>query len=114
VVDWENRHPHVTAVVVVHQRLYSDDWREEILAKYRVPDRSVAAALKATLKAFREIEEAIERGEEPSGAYRWVSVYEVNGDEAVPLPEDWFSGPGDERYGHTEGGYGRLWPAERH
>jgi hypothetical protein len=31
VVAWENRHPHVTAVVVVHERLHSDDWREEIL-----------------------------------------------------------------------------------
>jgi hypothetical protein len=110
VVAWENRQPHVTAVVVAHERLYSDDWREEILARYRVPDRSIKAALDATLEAHREIEAAIERGEEPPGAYRWVSVYEVNGDEAVPLPGDWFNGPRDERYGHTGGGYGRLWP----
>ena len=40
VVGWRNRHPHVTAVVVVHERLHSADWREEILARYRAPDRS--------------------------------------------------------------------------
>ncbi len=38
------------------------------------------------------------------------SAYEVNGEEAVPLPQGWFDGPRDERYGFTEGGYGRLWP----
>jgi hypothetical protein len=35
-------------------------------------------------------------------------VYEVNGDEAVPLPMDWFDGPRDERHGYTKGGYGPL------
>jgi hypothetical protein len=39
-----------------------------------------------------------------------VSVFEVNGDEAVALPEDWFNGPRDERYGFSDGGYGRLRP----
>ncbi len=34
----------------------------------------------------------------------------VNGDEAVPLPPDWFHGLRDERYGFTEGAYGRLSP----
>jgi hypothetical protein len=37
-----------------------------------------------------------------------VSVYDVNGDEAVPLPEGWFKGPRDERYGFSVGGYGHL------
>lgn len=110
IVGWENRHPHITAVVVVHERLYSADWREEILARYRAPDRSMDAALDSYLEAQREIDEAIARGEEPQGSYRWVSVYEVNGDNAVPLPAEWFDGPRDERYGYTEGGYGRLSP----
>jgi hypothetical protein len=92
----------------VHERLYSADWREEILARYRAPDRSMDAAIEATFEAFREIDAAIERNEEPGGSYRWLSVYEVNGDDAVPLPADWFDGPRDERYGHTDGGYGLL------
>jgi hypothetical protein len=102
---FENRHPHIAAVVVVHERLYSTDWREEILARYRVPNRSMDAAIEAYLEAQREIDAASERGEEPEGSYRWVSVYDVNGDEAVPLPEGWFNGPRDERYGFGEGGY---------
>jgi hypothetical protein len=68
------------------------------------------AAIEETFKALRQVEAAQERGEEPQGSYRWVSVYEVNGEEAVPLPEGWFAGPRDERYGYSEGGYGRLWP----
>ena len=109
VVGWRNRHPHITAVVVVHERLYSADWREEILARYRAPDRSMDAAIESTFEALREVEAAQQRGEEPQGSYRWVSIYEVNGEEAVPLPPGWFDGPRDERYGFTEGGYGRLW-----
>jgi len=111
VVGWENRHPHIAAVVVVHERLYSADWREEILARYRAPERSIDAAIEDTFKAIREVEAAKERGEEPQGVYQWVSLYEVNGEEAVPLPEGWLDGPRDERYGFApEGGYGRLWP----
>ena len=30
--------------------------------------------------------------------------------QAVPLPEGWFKGPRDERYGFGEGGYGHLRP----
>jgi hypothetical protein len=110
IVGWENKHPHITAVVVVHERLRSADWREEILARYRAPDRSMDAAIDTYLEAQREIDAAIAAGEEPEGAYRWVSVYEVNGEYAVPLPAGWFDGPRDERYGFSEGGYGRLSP----
>ena len=39
-----------------------------------------------------------------------MTVYEVNGEQSVPLPPDWFAGPRDVRYGFTEGGYGRLSP----
>lgn len=108
VVGRRNRHPHVTAVVVVQERLHSADWREEILARYRAPDRSMDAAIESTFEALREVEAGQQRGEEPEGSYRWVSVYEVNGEEAVPLSQGWFDGPRDERYGFAEGGYGRL------
>jgi hypothetical protein len=110
VVGWENRHPHVTAVVVVHERLNSMEWREELMHRHPAADSSFDAASAAALEAVREIDAAIERGEEPDGAYRWVTMYEVNGDQAVPLPPDWFDGPRDERYGYTGGGYGRLSP----
>ena len=53
-----NRHPHITAVVVVHERLQSDDWREEILARYQAPDRSMDAAIEDTFTALREVEAA--------------------------------------------------------
>lgn len=80
------------------------------LARYRAPDRSMDAAIEDTFKALREVEAAQERGDEPQGCYLWVSVYEVNGEEAVPLPEGCSAGPRDERFGYSEGGYGRLWP----
>jgi hypothetical protein len=96
------------AVVVVHERLHSADWREEILDRYHGPDRSIDAAIESTFEALREVEAGQQRGEEPEGSYRWVSVYEVNSEEAVPLAQGWFNGPRDERYGVAEGGYGRL------
>lgn len=105
---WENRHPHVTAVLVVHERLHAMDWRDRVMRRHRASDSSFEAASDAAVKALDALGAAVARGEEPKGAYRWVTVYEVNGDEAVPLPVDWFRGPRDERYGQTEGGYGRL------
>lgn len=108
VVSWENRHPHVSAVVVVHERLHAMDWREEVMHRYPAADASLGAAWEAALQAMEEINAAIERGEEPEGSYQWVTLYEVNGDQAAALPADWFDGPRDERYGFTEGGYGRL------
>ena len=68
----------------------------------------MGAAIESTFEALREVEAGQQRGEEPEGSYRWVRVYEVNGEEAVPLSQGWFSGPRDERYGFAEGGYGRL------
>lgn len=109
VASWENRHPHVTAVVVVHERLHSMDWREDVMRRHPAADNSFEAAIDAALNAFKAIDAAVARSEEPEGAYQWVTVYEVNGHDAVPLPADWFDGPRDERYGYTEGGYGRLW-----
>ena len=109
-VGWQNRHPHVTAVLVVHERLFSADWREEILAGYRSSDRSIEAAVEDTFKALQDVAAAQARGEEPQGSYRWVSVYETGSESAVALPASWFDGPRDERYGPTEAGYGRLRP----
>jgi hypothetical protein len=74
------------------------------------PDRSMDAAIEDTFRALREVEATQERGEEPQGSERSANVYEVNGEEAVPLPEGWFEGLRDERYGYSEGGYRRLWP----
>lgn len=58
------------------------------------------AAIDDTFNALREVEAAQERGEGPQRSYRWTSVYEANGEEAVPLPAGWFAGPRDERYGY--------------
>jgi hypothetical protein len=107
-VGWENRHPHVSAVLVVHERLYSMDWREEVMHRHPAADNSFEAATEAALKAIKEINAASARGEEPQGAYQWVTVYEVNGDEAERVPANWFDGERDERYGYTDGGYGQL------
>lgn len=108
VMNWVNRHPHVTAVVVVHERLNSTDWREEIMRRYRSANNTFDAAAEAALKGLEEINAAVDRGEGPEGEYQWVTVYEVNGDEAIPLPKNWFDGSRDERYGYTGGGYGRF------
>jgi hypothetical protein len=110
VVGTQMRHPHITAVIVVHERLNSADWREEMMRRHPADDNSFEAATDAALKSARHIDAAVRRGEEPDGAYRWTTVYEVNGAEAVPLPADWFNSPRDERYGYTAGGYGRIWP----
>jgi hypothetical protein len=110
IVGWENRHPHVSAVVVVHERLHSDDWREEIIRRHPAADGSFDAAGEAAFAALKAVEAAASAGEEPEGAYQWVSVYDVNGDKAVPVPPDWFAGRRDERFGYTAGGYGKLTP----
>jgi hypothetical protein len=110
IVDWENRHPHVSAVLVVSERLNSADWSEEVFRRHPAADNRFEAAHDASLKSLQEINAAIARGEEPEGVYQWVTVYEVNGDQAVPRPGDWFDSRRDVRYGYTEAGYGRLSP----
>ncbi len=74
VVGWENRHPHVSAVMVVHERLHSADWREEVMRRYPAADNSIKAATKAALEAITEIDAAVAAGQEPPGAYQWVTV----------------------------------------
>lgn len=108
-VGWENRHPHVSAVAVVHERLNSADWRDEIMRSIPVSDQTLEAAGKAAVLALRKVKERVAAGEEPSGTYRWVDLYEVDGDQAVAVPVGWFDGIRDRRFGfHDGGGYGRL------
>jgi hypothetical protein len=106
-VGWENRHPHVSAVAVVHERLNSADWRDEIMRSIPVADRTLEAAGKAAVIALRTVKERVAAGEEPTGTYRWVDLYDVDGDQAVAVPVRWFDGIRDRRFGfHDGGGYG--------
>jgi hypothetical protein len=113
IVGWENRHPHVSGVVVIHERLHAMDWREEIMASYRVADNTIAEATRAALEALREIDSRLEAGEEPDGAYQWLEVFELECDEAAPIRNDWFNGPRDKRYGFSAvDSYGEKTPPD--
>jgi hypothetical protein len=105
----ENRHPHVSAIVVVHERRHASDWRDQVLSRYRVADASMDAAIDAVLAARKEIAAEVAAGTEPQGAYQWVSVYELETGHGVPLPSNWFDGPLDQRYGfYAPDRYGLL------
>jgi hypothetical protein len=107
VEHWMNRHPHVSAVAVVHERTHAADWRDEIAGRYRAEDNSTTAAVDAMFEAHQDIAAQVAAGQEPLGAYQWVSVYELDGEEAVPA--HWFNGSRDKRFGfHSKGGYGEL------
>ena len=110
--SWENRNPHISAVAVVHERLYSTDWREEVVGRYPPANDSMEAAVDAVFEAHQQVVAGVAAGEEPEGAYQWVNLYELAGEDAVPVPAQWFDGPRDERYGfHPDsGGYGRKGP----
>lgn len=43
------------------------------MRRHPAADRSFDAATDAALAAFKEIDAAIARGEEPQGSYRWVT-----------------------------------------
>ena len=69
-----------------HRRgLYSADWRENA-GRNRTPDRSMDATIEPTFDGVREAEAARRRGEEPQSCYRWVSVYQVNGEGSAGGP----------------------------
>lgn len=109
IVDWTNRHPHVSGVLVAHERRNSDDWRRELVARYPPADNSMEAATDAALQAMQAVSEAIEAGLEPAGAYQWADFYALDGDTATSVPADWFRGARDRRFGFRgEGEYGRL------
>ena len=106
---WENRFPYVSAVAVVHERLNSTDWREETIKRIPVADQSLDAASRAAFRALKEVNAAVDAGEEPAGAYQWLELYECDGEEAVPLPTSWFDGARDHRFGFLNtGAYGML------
>ena len=109
---WENRNPHISAVAVVHERLYSTDWRQEVVGRHPPANTSMEAAVDAVFEAHQQVAAGIAAGEEPEGGYQWVSLYELDGEDAVPVPADWFDGPRDRRYGfHPDAGaYGRKLP----
>ena len=67
-------------------------------------DTSLEAAAEATLRGMKAVEEAVAAGEEPQGAYRWVEIYELDGDDALPVSPEWFRGERDRRYGFRDGG----------
>lgn len=108
-----NYHPHVSAVVVVHERTNKQDWIEATIANERDPGglEDVGAAMVGYMKTIRRLEEA---GEAPDGSYRWVEIYDLSGNptspgfQGVPLTGGVFSGPRDRWYGFTDEGFGEL------
>jgi hypothetical protein len=109
IVGYENKHLHVSAVAIVCERTTAEDWREEIKSGHEPADESRHAALDASLAANEEIARRKAAGEEPHGAYQWIELYEVDPEEAAPVPSDWFNGPRDKRFGFSKpGSYGPL------
>jgi hypothetical protein len=97
-----NHHPHVSGVVVVHEREYRTDWTAEVVAGE--PDaeefENLGAAMVHYLKAVEQRE-----AEAPEGSYRWVEVFDLSanptppGFQGTPLPRDLFDGERDRWFG---------------
>ena len=104
---WANVHPHIAAVVTLHERTLEQDWIGERFRERGHPLPDLAAALAQAKRRDVEIEEARAAGEIPQGTYQWVEVYDTDGAEADPLPTDLFAGARDRRFGffpdHTYG-----------
>jgi hypothetical protein len=108
-----NHHPHVSAVVVVHERRHETDWIEQRLRQEpRVEDLSQTG--EQMVRYLKIVEDARKRGEVPEGTYRWVEVYDLSGNptppgfKGVPLPRAVFNGPRDQWYGFTGEGLGEI------
>jgi len=104
------RHPHISAVAIVHERTYEQDFAEEVMARHpsEEPGSTLAAAEAATA-GLEELNELRGAGQVPEGHYQWVDVYELDG--ANPLPRNIFNGSRDLRFGfRSEGAYGPLDP----
>ena len=108
-----NHHPHVSAVVVIHERDVASDWREGFLAAR--PKLALDAARKERVAHMISAWEALERaGSPPDGTYRWASVYDLSanptspGFGGTPLPRTLFAGPRDEWFGFMPEGFGRF------
>jgi hypothetical protein len=100
----ENRNPHVSAVVVVHERDHGRDWIGRVVADE--PDvedfESSGAAMNHYLKV---VDDRQEGGEAPEGSYRWVEVFDLSsnrtppGFRGMPLQRHVFDGPRDRWFG---------------
>jgi hypothetical protein len=104
-----NPHPHVSAVVTLHQRTYEQDWLEAEAQGHRLEENGLEGIEDYLRRYLRTVQEAREGGEIPEGSYQWVEVYELDGESATPLPREIFNGPRDRRYGFISGSsYGEV------
>jgi hypothetical protein len=96
---WVNHSPHVSAVVVVHERTHEQDWS----------DRTLGFGPRFAYWAKR-MRGMPPRDDAPSGSYRWVDVYDLSGNLTPPgfrggaLPRRLFDGPLDVWHGFVAGG----------
>ena len=103
------RHPHITAVAVLNERTNAQDFIEKIIERHRAADTSLEAAAEAAAAALDEVNRARAARRVPDGAYQWLDLYDLGSDEATPLPDGFFAGSRDVRYGFLEGNtFGRL------
>jgi hypothetical protein len=109
-----NHHPHVSAVVVVHERAYERDWIKAKRAEE--PDVDSFENRGAAMDHYLGVPDrlAAEGETPPEGSYRWVEVYDLSGNPTPPgfkgvsLPRAVFSGPRDRWYGFTDDGFGEM------
>ena len=108
-----NHHPHVSAVVVIHERAVAADWRQSVFAQQ--PKLSPDAGHEERVAHMMRLLEALDQaGPPPEGAYRWASVYDLSGNatppgfQGTPLPRSLFAGPRDEWFGFRDGQFGHL------
>jgi hypothetical protein len=103
-----NDHAYLSAVALLRRRELAFDARDEILAELRKGyDEEAKTAEERQERAAAAIEE-MERHDLPDGHYFYVEVIETLSEEAVPLPESWFSGERDRRWRCNADGYYEL------
>jgi hypothetical protein len=109
----ENRNPHVSAVVVVHERDHRSDWIERVLADE--PEVESFESTRDAMAAYlRAVDERQERGEAPEGSYRWVEVFDLSGNptppgfQGTPLPRELFDGPRDRWFGFVGDAFAEI------
>lgn len=108
-----NHNPHVSAVVVVHERDYrSSEIERRLSGEPDVEDfGSTGAAMAHYLDAARRWEA---NDDLPEGSYRWVEVFDLSGNPTPPgftgraMPRSLFGGPRDRWYGFVGDRFGEL------
>jgi hypothetical protein len=90
-------HQYISAVAILSERERAADFCDQMNRRY--------ADLPADAR-WERIEDAISRGERPSGSYHRVRVFKTLSPSAAPLPEAFFHGPHDELFEPNEEGYG--------